>query len=47
MLHEYRDELSVLKQENTHLAKFFNEHNELNQENKNIREGYKNNIDTQ
>ena len=31
MLHEYRDEISVLKQENAHFAKIFDEHNELDQ----------------
>lgn len=29
MLHEYRDEISVLKQENAHFAKIFEKHNEL------------------
>lgn len=31
MLHEYRDEISVLKQENAHFAKIFEKHNELDQ----------------
>ena len=31
MLHEYRDEISILKQENAHFAKIFDEHNELDQ----------------
>jgi uncharacterized protein YdcH (DUF465 family) len=29
MLHEYRDEISALKQENAHFAKIFERHNEL------------------
>ena len=29
MLHEYRDEISKLKQENAHFAKIFEKHNEL------------------
>ena len=29
MLHEYRDEIHELKQENAHFAKIFEEHNEL------------------
>ncbi|MDA3966416.1 MULTISPECIES: YdcH family protein [Helicobacter] len=39
MLHEYRDEISVLKQENAHFAKIFDEHNELDQKIQNISEG--------
>lgn len=31
MLHEYRDEISKLKQENAHFAKIFEKHNELDQ----------------
>lgn len=31
MLHEYRDEIHALKQENAHFAKIFDEHNELDQ----------------
>ena len=31
MLHEYRDEIHVLKQENAHFAKIFEKHNELDQ----------------
>ncbi|MDM5271439.1 DUF465 domain-containing protein [Sulfurovum sp. zt1-1] len=31
MLHEYRDEISTLKQENAHFAKIFEKHNELDQ----------------
>jgi len=29
MLHEYREEISKLKQENAHFAKIFEKHNEL------------------
>jgi len=29
MLHEHREEISVLKQENAHFAKIFEKHNEL------------------
>lgn len=39
MLHEYRDEISVLKQKNAHFAKIFDEHNELDQRIQNISEG--------
>ncbi|MDD6055184.1 MAG: YdcH family protein [Helicobacter sp.] len=39
MLHEYRDEISVLKQENAHFAKIFDEHNELDQRILDIEEG--------
>ena len=39
MLHEYRDEISVLKQENAHFAKIFDEHNELDQKIQDIAEG--------
>ncbi|TLD88104.1 YdcH family protein [Helicobacter sp. MIT 05-5294] len=39
MLHEYRDEISVLKQENAHFAKIFDEHNELDQKIQDISEG--------
>jgi len=31
MLHEYRDVISVLKQENAHFAKIFEKHNELDE----------------
>ena len=31
MLHEYRDEIHILKQENAHFTKIFDEHNELDQ----------------
>ena len=39
MLHEYRDQITALKQENAHFAKIFDEHNELNQKIQNISEG--------
>lgn len=39
MLHEYREEISVLKQENAHFARIFDEHNELDQKIQNIAEG--------
>ncbi|MBD5165601.1 YdcH family protein [Helicobacter sp.] len=39
MLHEYRDEISVLKQENAHFAKIFDEHNDLDQKIQDISEG--------
>ena len=39
MLHEYRDEISVLKQENAHFAKIFEEHNELDDRIKRIENG--------
>ena len=47
MLHEYRDEISVLKQENAHFAKIFDEHNELDQKIQDIREGREYATDTQ
>ncbi len=31
MLHEYRDEIHDLKQQNAHFAKIFEKHNELDQ----------------
>ncbi len=31
MLHEYRQEISELKQQNAHFAKIFEKHNELDQ----------------
>jgi len=31
MLHEYRDEIHELKQQNAHFAKIFEKHNELDQ----------------
>jgi len=39
MLHEYREEISVLKQENAHFAKIFERHNELDQMAKDADEG--------
>lgn len=39
MLHEYRDEISILKQENAHFAKIFEEHNDLDQKIQDISEG--------
>ncbi|KIM07557.1 MAG: hypothetical protein KU28_06375 [Sulfurovum sp. PC08-66] len=39
MLHEYRDEISALKQENAHFAKIFERHNELDQKAKDADEG--------
>lgn len=32
MLHEYRDEISTLKQSNAHFSKIFEKHNELDQQ---------------
>jgi len=32
MLHEYRDEIHDLKQENAHFAKIFEKHNELDKQ---------------
>jgi len=39
MLHEYRDEISKLKQENAHFAKIFEKHNELDQKARDADEG--------
>lgn len=39
MLHEYREEISQLKQTNAHFAKIFDEHNALDQKIKNMEEG--------
>ncbi|MEA3418926.1 MAG: YdcH family protein [Campylobacterota bacterium] len=39
MLHEYRDEISQLKQKNGHFAKIFEKHNELDQKAKDADEG--------
>ncbi|MBN2824441.1 MAG: YdcH family protein [Campylobacterales bacterium] len=39
MLHEYRDEITALKQENAHFAKIFDKHNELDQKAKDADEG--------
>ncbi len=39
MLHEYRDEITELKQTNAHFAKIFEKHNELDQKAKDADEG--------
>ena len=39
MLHEYREEITVLKRENAHFAKIFERHNELDQKAKDMDEG--------
>jgi len=39
MLHEYREEISELKQQNAHFAKIFERHNELDQKAKDADEG--------
>ncbi len=39
MLHEYREEISELKQTNAHFAKIFEKHNELDQKAKDADEG--------
>ncbi|RDU72733.1 DUF465 domain-containing protein [Helicobacter aurati] len=39
MFHEYREEISQLKQHNAHFEKIFNEHNELDQKIKNAEDG--------
>ncbi len=39
MLHEYRDVITKLKQENAHFAKIFDKHNELDQKITDIEEG--------
>lgn len=39
MLHEYRDEIRILKQENAHFAKIFDTHNALDQKIQDIAEG--------
>lgn len=39
MLHEYREEISQLKQSNAHFAKIFEKHNELDQQAKDAGEG--------
>lgn len=39
MLHEYREEISELKQQDAHFAKIFEQHNELDQKIKNVEEG--------
>ena len=39
MLHEYREEITQLKQENAHFAKIFEKHNTLDQKAKDANEG--------
>ena len=39
MLHEYREEISQLKQKNAHFAKIFEKHNELDQKAMDASEG--------
>lgn len=39
MLHEYREEIAKLKQENAHFAKIFDEHNVLDQKISNMEQG--------
>ena len=39
MLHEYREEISQLKQSNAHFAKIFEKHNDLDQKAKDADEG--------
>lgn len=39
MFHEYREEITALKQEDAHFAKIFDEHNELDQQIIDIEEG--------
>jgi len=39
MLHEYRDIISKLKQENAHFAKIFEKHNELDDKITEVEEG--------
>ncbi len=39
MLHEYRDEITALKQSNAHFAKIFEKHNELDQKATDANEG--------
>lgn len=39
MLHEYREEIRVLKMENAHFAKIFEKHNELDQRIIDVEEG--------
>ncbi len=39
MLHEYRKEISELKQKNAHFAKIFEKHNELDKKAKDADEG--------
>lgn len=39
MLHEYKEEISELKQQNAHFAKIFDKHNQLDQQAKDADEG--------
>lgn len=39
MLHEYRDEIAILKRENPHFARIFEEHNELDDRIKEVEAG--------
>lgn len=39
MLHEYRDIITKIKQENAHFAKIFERHNELDQKIADVEEG--------
>ncbi len=39
MFHEYREEITSLKQHNAHFEKLFNEHNELDQKIQNAENG--------
>ncbi len=39
MFHEYRDEITYLKQHNLHFEKLFNEHNELDEQIQKAEEG--------
>ncbi len=39
MLHEYREEITILKTQNAHFAKIFEKHNELDDKIKDIDEG--------
>lgn len=39
MFHEYREEVTALKQEDAHFAKIFEEHNELDQKLEEIAQG--------
>lgn len=39
MLHEYREEISHLKQKDARFARIFDEHNTLDQQIKNVEEG--------
>ena len=41
MLHEYRDEITQLKQDNAHFAKIFEKHNELDDLITEVEEGRK------